>query len=239
MDREIAILPARNEEPRIERVLSGLRRALPSVTPVVIDDASSDATATAARRAGAVVVSHPIHLGYGAALATGYSFALENAVDRCLQLDADGQHDPSFGGSILAPLRSGTADVVLGSRFTARRPHARSVRGVGVLASRWLARSLAGVVATDPTTGFRALGALAMQFLLDWPLPDDYPDVDVLIAMHRSGLRLAEVAVPSIDRAGGASMHGGSRTLYYAYKVALSSVIATRRPPRERRAAHG
>lgn len=230
----MAIVPALNEAPRIARVLADLGRALPNVTRVVIDDGSTDATATVAKENGALVISHPIHLGYGAALETGYAFALENGFAHCVQLDADGQHDPSFGPALLAPIRDGSADVVLGSRSLGDRSTAPSLRRFGSVASRWLARTLAGMRVTDPTTGFRAVNADAARFLLDWPLPDDYPDVDVLIAMHRAGLRITEVGVPTLERLSGASMHGGSRTLYYAYKVALSSVIASRRAPRGR-----
>jgi hypothetical protein len=75
--------------------------------------------------------------------------------------------------------------------------------------------------------------------LLDWPLPDDYPDVDVLIAMSRAGLRISEVTVPVRARTGGTSMHGGIRTFYYAYKVTLSSLIAAARTPRTGHVSRG
>ena len=64
------------------------------------------------------------------------------------------------------------------------------------------------------------------------PIPDDYPDIDVLIAIRRAGLVVREVPVPAIARADGVSMHSGVRPLYYSYKVALSSIFAAwRRPP--------
>jgi hypothetical protein len=124
--------------------------------------------------------------------------------------------------------------VVLGSRFMSGPVHMPLTRRFGSRALRRLARLLSGLEVTDPTSGFRALNRSAMEFLASWPLPDDYPDVDVLIAMHRAGLRIVEVPVPSTERVGGVSMHGGIRSWYYAYKVGLSAVIAARRPPRER-----
>jgi glycosyltransferase involved in cell wall biosynthesis len=216
-------------------VLAALHVALPAATVLVIDDASTDATAAAAIANGAHVVRHPIHLGYGAALLTGYSAAVRAGFARAVQLDADGQHDPAFAPALLDPLRRGVADVVLGSRFLGAPMHVPPTRRAGSTALRILARALAGLRSTDPTSGYRALTASAMRYLIEWPMPDDYPDLDVLIAMHRAGIRVTEVPVPSIARTGGTSMHGGVRTVYYAYKVALSSIIATRRHPREGR----
>src|SRR5688572_14117851 len=76
--RPIAVVPARNEEPRIGAVLMTLRAMLPDLDIVVVDDASVDDTAAAARASGARVVRHPVHLGYGAGLKTGYTYALRH-----------------------------------------------------------------------------------------------------------------------------------------------------------------
>jgi glycosyltransferase involved in cell wall biosynthesis len=216
-------------------VLDALRVALPAAALLVVDDSSTDTTAAVAIEHGARVAPHPIHLGYGAALLTGYTAAIRAGFTRCVQLDADGQHDPAFAPALLEPLRRGVADVVLGSRFLGGPVRLPLVRRTGTASLRALARAMAGLRITDPTSGYRALTASAMSYLIEWPLPDDYPDLDVLIAMHRAGIRVTEVPVPSIARRGGTSMHGGIRAVYYAYKVGLSSVIATRRHPREGR----
>src|SRR5206468_912536 len=83
------------------------------VDALVIDDGSSDDTATRARAAGARVIAHPFNLGYGAALQTGYKEALRERRAYLVQMDADGQHDPVDVPRLLAPLRAGAADVVL------------------------------------------------------------------------------------------------------------------------------
>src|SRR5438132_1517594 len=230
---EIVIIPARNEAARLRPVVLGVRQVLPRAHVVVIDDDSTDGTAEVALASGAAVARHPFHLGYGAALLTGYELARRGGYARCLQLDADGQHAPSYADDLLRPLRRDAADVVLGSRFIAGPVHMPVARRFGSGMMRRLARVLSGLRITDPTSGYRAVNRTAIEFLTSLPLPDDYPDVDVLIAMHRAGLRIVEVPVPSADRVGGVSMHGGLRSLYYAYKVGLSAVIAARRPPRE------
>ena len=229
----IAIVPARNEAPRIAAVLTGLQALAPDLAVLVIDDASSDGTGDIARQAGALVARHPIHLGYGAALLTGYQFAVRQQAQACVQLDADGQHDPAAAGALLGALAPGDADVVLGSRFM---HHARTdtvVRRVGHAALQGLSRILGGPSCTDPTTGYRALSRRALEFLIALPLPADYPDMDVLIAMHRAGLRLREFPISVASRAGGSSMHDGLRPLYYAYKVGLASAIEASRPRRK------
>lgn len=225
------MLPARNEGPRIGAVLMILRAMLADLDIVVVDDASSDDTAAAARRSGAHVVRHPVHLGYGAALKTGYTYALRHGHNACVQLDADGQHDATQVASLLGPVLAGEADIVIGSRFlTGDRVPMAPPRRVGSAVLRAVAR-LFGVRSTDPTSGFRALSARAMRFLVALPIPDDYPDVDVLIAIRRAGLVVREVPVPSIARVDGASMHSGVRPLYYSYKVAISALFAAWRTP--------
>src|SRR5205814_6691946 len=106
-----------NEAQRVAAVIADLRRAIPNLDVVVVNDGSSDDTEGVARRAGARVVSHPYRLGYGAALQTGYLYALRSGYTRALQIDGDGQHDASLAPKLLAVVRDGRADIALGSRF--------------------------------------------------------------------------------------------------------------------------
>ena len=92
---ELLIVPAYDEAERLPALLAELRRSLPELAVLVIDDGSRDATAAVAARAGARVVRHPFNLGYGAALQTGYKYALAHGTERLVQMDADGQHLPA------------------------------------------------------------------------------------------------------------------------------------------------
>ena len=229
-------MPALNEAARIGPVLVAVRDALPEAELLVIDDGSTDDTGAVARRHGAIVLRHPFRLGYGATLRTGYTFALRRGFERCLQIDADGQHDPATAPRLLAEVRSGSAGVVIASRFLGGRPDRGMglTRRVGSAGLRWLARALAGIVATDPTSGYRAIDRSVLPFLASDEFPDDYPDLDILIALRCRGVRLQELPTAARARESGVSMHGGWRPLYYAYKVALASVIAAWRGRRAR-----
>ena len=235
---EIAIIPALNEAQRVGAVIADLRRAIPGLDVVVVNDGSSDDTEGVARRAGARVVSHPYRLGYGAALQTGYLYALRNGYARALQIDGDGQHDASLAPKLLAVVRDGRADIALGSRFlSGGRVAMPLTRRIGSATLKRLGRALAGIACTDPTSGFRAFDRDALALLASEDFPHDYPDMDVLIRLRFAGIRIAEIAATVRERSGGTSMHSGLRPLYYAYKVALASVMAALRGRRAQRAS--
>src|SRR4051794_1194597 len=87
----LIIIPAKDEEASLPIVLADLARTVPDLDVVVIDDGSTDATATVARRGGATVLSLPFNLGIGGALRTGFRYAVREGYQRGIQFDADGQ----------------------------------------------------------------------------------------------------------------------------------------------------
>ncbi|HDK41054.1 MAG TPA: glycosyltransferase family 2 protein, partial [Nitrospirae bacterium] len=117
MTETLVIIPAYNEEKVIGSVLEGIKKTGPVYDILVVDDGSSDRTAEMARESGVKVISHLFNLGYGAALQTGYKYALRKGYDTIVQLDGDGQHDPAYISALLDAINSNEADVVLGSRF--------------------------------------------------------------------------------------------------------------------------
>lgn len=218
----LIIVPACNEAERVGAVIDGIRAEIPSADILVIDDGSRDDTAGVAERHGALAAKLPFNCGYGAALQTGYLHAIRHDYDRVVQMDADGQHEPRSVPTLLAGLDRG-ADVVIGSRYrTKNAPRTSLARRVGSKFFAWLVTRWTGVEITDPTSGFQAMSRRALVELARDSFPDDYPDADVLIALHRAGLTLVEVAVDMHERLGGVSMHRGSRAAYYAYKMALT-----------------
>jgi glycosyltransferase involved in cell wall biosynthesis len=116
----LVIIPAFAEADTISGVILAVRRTLADCAVVVVDDGSPDATAEPARAAGATVLRHPTNLGYGAALQTGYKYAVRKGYSLIAQMDADGQHDPASLPALLAPVQRGETDVALGSRLTRR-----------------------------------------------------------------------------------------------------------------------
>ena len=101
---------------------------------LVVDDGSTDATAARAREAGALVASLPFNQGLGAALQTGYLYALREGYDCCAHLDADGQHPPAEVARLLEEVGADRADLVIGSRY--RDPGRRRERRLPADASR-------------------------------------------------------------------------------------------------------
>jgi glycosyltransferase involved in cell wall biosynthesis len=220
-------MPARNESGRIGSVIQSVRQVLPGADVVVVNDDSSDTTQAEATDAGATVLPHPVNLGYGAGLETGYTYALREGYEWVLQMDADGQHLAEELPRVLQPLLCGRADIVLGSRFMPGQSAyaAGPIRRLGQRFFGLLLRGLTGRRFTDPTSGFQALNRAAVEFLASGVFPCDYPDADVLLMSHRAGLRIAEVPVRMRTRDGGTSMHSGLKPLYYGIKMLFSLFI--------------
>jgi glycosyltransferase involved in cell wall biosynthesis len=201
----------------------------------VIDDGSTDDTAALARRHGAAVVSHPFNLGYGAALQTGYKRARRDGYDYVVQIDADGQHDPADAKRLLEALRAGAADVAIGSRFVAATGYRMSpIRAAGRALFQRLLVACGGPRIADPTSGFQALTRRAFEFCCADFYPFDFPDVDVLLLLHRHGLRIVEVPVTMAPSPPGhVPMHAGLRAFYYPYKMLLSTLRSALAPRKE------
>jgi hypothetical protein len=228
--QRVLVIPAYQEEGRLGRVLDAVAQAGFAGEVVVVDDGSRDATARVAARAGARVLRHPFNLGYGAALQTGYKYALEAGAHFVVQMDADGQHDPAEIAELLAPLERGECDLVVGSRFLGRGEYRMgALHALGRRIFQGLAH-LAGLRVSDPTSGFQAMNRRVLEVYARDFFPTDYPDVDVLLAAHRSGLRVAERPVRMSAGTRASTLHGGLRSAYYVYKMLLSTWTAARRP---------
>lgn len=228
------MVPAWNESGAIGRVVGEIRAVDASIDVVVVDDASADDTADVAEAHGAVVLRLPFNVGIGGAVQTGFRFALDEGYQFAVRLDGDGQHDASEITKILAPVQTGQADLVIGSRFvdgsgTYRPPLARRL-GIRVFAR--LVSLLGGQHVTDTTSGFVALNRRGIE-LFAAEYPHDYPEVEATLVALRSGLRLTQVQVEMRERTTGSSSITFVRSLYYIVKVMLALLVASlRRYPR-------
>ena len=222
----LIIIPAHNEEASLPRTLEEVRTRAPGVDMLVVDDGSRDHTARAACGAGVPVVRHPVNLGVGGALQTGFRWAVERDYDVGVQLDADGQHDPAFLGALLEPLRRDACDVSIGSRYVARSAYrAPLMRRIGMKLFAAVVRLALGQRITDTTSGFRAYNRAVME-VCQYDFPKDFPDAPLLIALARRGFRLAEVPVEMRERHAGQSFYTLGKSLYYPYKNLLASLMA-------------
>lgn len=224
----LVIIPALNEEACIAQVVRAVRKACPADV-LVIDDASTDATAGYARSAGADVLSLPVNLGIGGAVQTGLLYADEHGYDIAVQIDGDGQHDPLYLDVLTQPLIRGVADMVIGSRFIERKGYQSTMaRRGGIAVLRLLFRLLIRRRITDCTSGFRAYNRAAIAFLKD-RYPADYPEPESILMLSRHGFRVQEIPVTMLARAGGRSSIGGWAAPFYVTKVALAIIMEAMR----------
>lgn len=202
----LVVIPAFNEERSIAGVIAAVRSA--GFGMVVVSDGSRDRTAGICREQGVTVLELPINLGVGGALRTGFQYACRRGYEAIVQVDADGQHDPSLVHRLLDEANATGADLVLGSRF---RSDGTTMR-VGVLrrvVMRVLATSASVATRTpisDATSGFRLirrplLDHLSVDLATNY-LGDTY---ESLIAAGRAGYRIIEVPVAMSERSHGTS----------------------------------
>ena len=161
-------IPAFNEEANIAQVLRDLPKRIDGITSIetlVIDDGSSDATADAARKAGAThVVQLKSHRGLSAAFVAGIDAALRLGADVIVNTDADNQYNAADIARLVSPIVRGTAEVVIGDREVAKSPHMSGLKRVLQRAGSWTVGLASGVSVADVTSGFRAFSRdAAMQ----------------------------------------------------------------------------
>ena len=233
----LLLIPAYNEEARIESVIRGVKETHSFLEVVVVDDGSSDGTRMRALEAGAHVISHPYNLGYGVALQTGYRYALREGYELLAQMDGDGQHDPAHIRPLLDKVQRGETDLAIGSRFLETRatdrcrlPYRASLaRRCGM----WLFGMIASLIikqkVTDPTSGYQAMNRKVLEWVSSDKFPWDYPDADVIIMLHRAGFRIQEVPVQMYENQDKKSMHSGWKPLYYVFKMLLSILVTLMR----------
>lgn len=190
-ERYVVVIPALNAAATVARVVEDSRAHLEPV--LVIDDGSTDATGEAARAAGATVIRHDVNRGKGAALKTGFAWALANGFDGVVTLDADGQHLPSEIPAFLEERRRSGAELIVGGRahlFGGMLPRRRNANRF----SAWSISKCAGVTIPDSQSGFRLYSDRLLRAL---PLRADGFDLEseVLVRAGRAGLRISTIRI--------------------------------------------
>jgi glycosyltransferase involved in cell wall biosynthesis len=231
MSDTVVFVPAWNEEQNLRAVLEDLRRVLPDVDILVVDDGSTDGTAEVARGGGAEVLSLGENRGLPVGIAAGYGWALEHGYAFCGRVDADGQHPASELARLLELVKSDRCDVAVGSRFVSGdgyepyryRPTRSRRLGTAVLrrGMRLVLRRPFG----DATSGLYAVNAKALPLLAE-AFTTEAPEVEALIRIVDAGLRLEEVAVDMSPRAGGESKLRGGKAVKVVLTVAGALVAA-------------
>jgi glycosyltransferase involved in cell wall biosynthesis len=224
--RVLAIIPAFNEGDNIRAVIDDIRSF--GCDMLVVNDGSTDDTAAVAREFGAHVISHPFNLGIGGTVQTGLKYALERGYDAAIQFDGDGQHRADQIHRIVNLVRSGEADLAIGSRTLPGGYKMGVTRALGSRLFQVLIRFLSGKTIKDPTSGFRCYGKKTIQLFSHF-YTDDYPEVESIITAARNGLKVVEVPVLMRGRLSGNSSITRRKSAYYMMKVMLALVVDSMR----------
>jgi glycosyltransferase involved in cell wall biosynthesis len=221
----IVFVPAWNEEVSLPAVLDELHAGLPEADVLVIDDGSTDATASVAAAHGAIVVSFGSNRGLRAGIAAGYREAFDRGYAFCGRVDADGQHPVDELRRLLDLVRSDACDVAIGSRFAAGdgydayRYEPTPARRFGIRLLQKAMHIRLGRPFGDPTSGMAAANRTAMPVMAR-PYASGAPEVEALLRLKQAGLRVEEVAVHMRERSHGESKLQGKK----AVKLVLTVV---------------
>lgn len=221
-ERILIIIPAYNEQDSIIRTVEDIEQNIPDADYIVINDCSSDDTRTILREYHANYLDVPVNLGIGGGVQTGYRYALEHGYDIAVQFDGDGQHDARYIRDLIAPLESGQADAVIGSRFITNEGFQSSaMRRLGINFLSTLIHLLCGVKVKDVTSGMRAVNRRMMEEFSE-NYAQDYPEPEAILASGLMGARIQEVPVQMRERQGGTSSINALRSVYYMIKVSTA-----------------
>jgi glycosyltransferase involved in cell wall biosynthesis len=186
-------IPAYNEEKNIALIITKLKKIADSI--IVCDDGSSDLTGEIARELGAVVISHPKNMGYGAAIRSLFLKAKELDLDGLITMDADGQHRIEDVNSVFGPINDEVADIVIGSRFLDEKSEEMpNYRKVGIKIITKITNLSIKEKLTDSQSGFRAYNKKALQKVI----PSDVGmgvSTEILIKASNLELKVTEVPI--------------------------------------------
>ncbi|MEA3511812.1 MAG: glycosyltransferase family 2 protein [Actinomycetota bacterium] len=222
----LVVIPAHNEVDTVGQVV---RRVAAVGFPVlVVDDGSSDGTASAAMNAGATVVTMPVNLGVGGAMRAGFKYAVQHDYRRVVQVDADLQHPPEAIPTLIDAADDGV-DLVIGSRF-AEGYETEGYRRTAMRAVAAIVSRMVGVHLDDVTSGFRVVTEpLLSRFADRYPAEYLGDTVESLLQAHTSGATIAQVSVPMEQRAEGAAT---SRVAAGGHLARLAVAVVAGKPQR-------
>lgn len=186
----VALIPAYDAVSTLAPVIEEARLSLPVV---VVDDGSVDGTGELAARLGARVLRHPQNRGKGAALKTGFAWAMENGLEGVVTLDADGQHLASEIPRFLEARRETGADLIIGSRrhlFGGMLPRRRLANTFSAWGITWAS----GVRVDDSQSGFRFYSTRLMREVALRSTGFDL-ESEVIVAAARRGLKIMTIPI--------------------------------------------
>jgi glycosyltransferase involved in cell wall biosynthesis len=226
--RFLIIVPAWNEQESLSSTLKILNRFKSereeSITILVVDDGSTDKTRNIAQEDADFIVSHPINLGVGAALRTGFIFADREGFDFVVQFDADGQHTSSALSSLIT--HRDDADMVIGSRFLNSSWNVGRTRMLGMRVLRFLVLASTGNELTDPTSGCRIMSSrLSCLFIEKMPSAYLGDTVEAIVIASKDGFSICEIPVTMHEREFGVPSQTSIKAAMHVIRVVMMTII--------------
>lgn len=202
MERILILIPAYNEEAKIGLLLERISELFPVTDTLVIDDGSTDGTASIARQNGVNVISQPTNLGKGMALKRGFEFAIEKGYDAVITMDADLQHNPSEIPKFLKEYKEG-ADLIIGTRD----PHVKEMPLIRFLVNNTtslVASLLSGIRIHDSQSGYRLLRTDLLRNV-NIETYRFQTETEIIVKAVRLGYLLKEIPIETIYLSGNRS----------------------------------
>jgi glycosyltransferase involved in cell wall biosynthesis len=185
------VIPAYNEGNKIKKVLTQVKTYAENV--IVVDDGSSDDTATKAKTEKVIVISHSVNLGKGAALKTGCDYAVEKNAQKIVVIDADGQHDPREIPRFFKALDE--ADIVYSYRKKSEKQPAVLRLGNSLINNSF--QRLFKTAVNDSQCGFRSFTAESYQ-KIRWQATDYFMETEMIIRASKRKLKYKQLPIEMI-----------------------------------------
>lgn len=209
--KTICVMPAYNEEKHIASAISSVKPYVDEV--IVVDDCSSDRTAEIVKKTQALLISHPINRGQGAALQTGTSLALKRGAQIIIHFDSDNQFKAEEIPEMVAPIKSQEVQAVLGSRFLDKKSDIPSFKKHIIMPlAKSINRIFFNIKLSDPQNGFRALSREAAEKL---NIKNDGMAhcSEILHQLHKHKIKIKEVPITVTYHEFGQKFSGGVRII--------------------------
>jgi glycosyltransferase involved in cell wall biosynthesis len=223
--RILVAIPAHDEAATVRGVIQGVRQALPAADLLVVDDGSSDETASVVRETGVPTARHLANLGYGRAIQTAIRYAQAGGYDVLVTLDGDGQHDPAQLPGLLETFERNGWDLCVGSRYVTSRSY-RGVplgRQIGMRTFSVLVGLLTGRRVYDTTSGLKAIRTTVFPALGLWHFVDFH--AEAIVYLLRLGFRIGEHPIVAGERRHGVSMYSALSAVKYPAKTLLMVLL--------------
>ena len=223
----LMIVPAYNEEKNILETVKKIKNYKKiKLDYIVINDGSKDNTEEVLQKNKINHIKLVNNSGIGAAVQTGYIYALENNYDIAIQFDGDGQHDIEYVDRLINAVNKDGYNMAIGSRFVGNESTFKSsaARRIGIKILSFVLKIMTGKRVKDITSGYRAVDrSLIKLFANEYEF--EYPEPITNLVAIKKKYRVTEVPVKMHERKFGKSSINVYKSIYYMISVCLNLII--------------